>query len=609
MKAPDVTYSSGTTLTSDLRLSLSQRAIFNATLTLNGGGFFYDFPITPDLVLLVNNGFTATTQNLLLRNFSTSNLSLGSGSSIIFGDKTTLQFLYDQNITQTLSFSGNSTIIGDKNTLNLTSGKISVLANANLKIFNLNLIGVTSLNFGCIDNTGSITFENVKISIPNRWHWSNGSMLIKKNMVISDGVFCYASGMGSTVDSNSKLFFSNSLNFSYDPAKLSGQGIASRTNLTFTNTTSWLIINNANLFVTTTGMQLSKGSLGIIGVNNLYSDTTTTASNGLCFGDGTILGNDMQITNFNSTSAKLNVKSGSMTYQNVESQNYLKYGDLFSLKNNTYGFYLGWAVTRDTTLAIIGRTLSSPNENVQFYAQQNDTPSRWGTQGGTPGLYTGNKTGQPVKSGDVFRFERYYTATQTIQSSTTARFFRWIYDQPSPTSSPNPPYVRAVFDLDYTTYSHIIRIYKKGGSVGEAIAENDFVYFVGYQQPNPGNAYPGSMPASFNTQSLLSTTGSNATVGTQYYQLLSESGLKEMFAYSGTGPVTGFPTNIKDNAVFQVVGVVSGAWASATSFSTYDPTFINSNITYDIIGGNNGKGYTSEFAVQTYLPAASLNQF
>ncbi len=612
MQAADVTYSSGTTLTSDLRLSLSQRAIFNATLTLNGSGFLYDFPSTPDPVLIVNNSFTATLQNLLLRNFSTSHLSLGSGSSIIFGDKTVLQLLFDQTLTQTLNFSGSSNIIGNQNTVDLGTGKIVINAGGSLRFCNIKLKNITNLNLVCADNTASMIFENTTISIPNKWNFSTGSFSVLKNVKITDGIFCYASGMSSTIKQNSSLIFTNNLTFSYDPAKLSGQAVASKTNLTFSDTSSWLFLDNSSLFITSTGMHLCKGSLGIIGKNILYSDATLSASEGLCFGDGTSITNDLNVTNFNSPSASLDIKRGSATYQNVEVQQitYLKYGDLFSLKNNAFGFYLGYTAPVDYSggwLEYVGRSLSSPDNTVQFYAQQDDTPSRWGSQGGTPGLYTGSKIGQPVKSGDSFRFERFYSASQPFQTNPNSRMPFFIYDQPAPTTS-GANYKRANIGLNNSAYSYIMRIYKQGGNVGDPITENDLVYIVGYKQPNPGTQFPASAPASFNTQCILSTLNANATVGGNYYQILSESGLKEVFPYESTGPVTGFPSNIKTNALFQVKGVVSGAYATAASHTAYD-NYVTNSVFYDIIGGHNGQGYTVAYAVQIYLPAASLNQF
>ncbi len=318
IQSADVTYSGNTTLSADLKLSSASRAIFNATMTLNGAGFFFDFPVTSDIVFIVNPSFTATLQNLFLRNFSDANVSLSSGSSLVFGDKSVVQILFDQSLTHTLNFSGNSVILGNNNILDLGVGSISVKSNSNLTISNLNLINITSLNLGCIDNTGSITFENVSLSIPSRLNWSNGSFLISRKVEVCGGVFAYTSGMSSTISSASKLIFSKNLNFSYDPIKLSGQSIASKTNLAFTDTSSWLILNKATLTVTNTGMHLLKGSLGIVGKNSLYSDATLSASQGLCLGDGINLSNNLNITSFNSTGASIDVKQGKLTYQNIE---------------------------------------------------------------------------------------------------------------------------------------------------------------------------------------------------------------------------------------------------------------------------------------------------
>lgn len=314
---PDTTYSSNTTLSSDLRLSLASRAIFNATLTLDGAGFYFQMPITPDQVFLVNNGFTATTQNLLINDFVSGNLSLGTGSSVIFGTGTVINTLLDQTLTQTLQFSGNVYLRGVQNSLDLGSGAISVLANSSLTISNMNLINVVAKNLGCVDDTGSIIFQNVTLSTPSQWNFNKGSFLVKNYFEVTDGLFCYTSGMASTVDSNSTLLFSSNLNFSYDPVILSGYSVASQTNLAFTDTSSWLILDGATLYVTTTGMQLLKGSLGIIGKNSLYADSTLTPSRGLCFGDGLNANNDFRVVAFNSATSSIDVKTGFLTYQSI----------------------------------------------------------------------------------------------------------------------------------------------------------------------------------------------------------------------------------------------------------------------------------------------------
>lgn len=315
----DVTYSTNTVLSSDLRLSLSQRAIFDATLTLDAAGYFYQMPITPDPVLIINNGYTATLQNILIQDFSNYHLNIGSGSSIIFGNGSVVSILLDQVLTQTLNFSGNTVLTGSRNTIDLGTGAISVQPNSCLTISNLNLINVIATNLGCVDNTGSITFQNVVLSTPSSWNFNKGSFLIKSKFEVSDGIFCYTSGMSSTIATNSKLIFSNNLTFSYDPAKLSGQDVASRTNLNFTDTSSWLVLAETSLCVTTTGMHLLKGSLGIFGRNYLYSDATLTPSEGLCIGDGINLENNMNIsTSLYDPNVSIYVKKGLIVYQNVE---------------------------------------------------------------------------------------------------------------------------------------------------------------------------------------------------------------------------------------------------------------------------------------------------
>jgi hypothetical protein len=318
----DVTYSTDTTLNASLRLQgQSSFVTFNGNLTLNGAGYWCIMPNPSGQtmgVFIVNAGFTVTCINILFKEFWDANLNLGTGSSIIFGDNTIIQIHTDQTLTNTYNFAGTSILQGERNRINMGTGRILVNPGSNLTIANVTLNNVSATNLGCADNTGSIKFENVNIST-NTWNWNNGSFAVSNNVEIMDGTFVYTSAMSSTILANSQLRFSNNLTFSYDPVILSGQTKANPLNLTFTNTSSWLSLNSCSLYITTTGMQLLKGSLEVIGKNNLYSDATPTTGLGLIFGDGITYANDFRIQNFNSYLSSIDIKKGVLIYKNKES--------------------------------------------------------------------------------------------------------------------------------------------------------------------------------------------------------------------------------------------------------------------------------------------------
>ena len=486
--AADITFSSNTTLTQDLRLSASQRALITANATIDGAGYFGQCPITKDQVIVVSAGVAATLQNLLLRDFANTHLSLGSGSSIIFGNNTTVQTLVDQVLTNTLNFAGNSTLMGVRNVIDLAGGgSVIVKPGGCLTIANVSLVNVASSNLYCVDNTGSIKFENVTISIPNTWAWSHGSFSIAKNVELFDGIFVYASGLTSTVSANSRLILSNNLTFSYDPAILSGQSVASKLGLVFTNTTSWLVLNGCNLYVTNTGMQLLKGSLEVIGQNNLYSDALASASQGLLLGDGSIYANDFIAKKFNANLAGITVRKGLLTYQNVEISPGppICYGDGILLQHKTYGVYIRPTVPiiYDSSQLIwtLYATSSKPSSNNlgYFFVEPLDSSYRFGA----PGV-----VGTVVKSGDNIRLESVYG--QNIKGYNEA-FCMWFkHDGGTPPYSPliahggaGASFIFSCGPGNFNWPGAGYKIYKLGANVGDPIAQGDPIYLVSWIFP------------------------------------------------------------------------------------------------------------------------------
>lgn len=307
----DVIYSSNTSLSNDLRLSLSQRAIFNGSLTLDGAGYFYDFPCTPDPVVIINDGFQTTFENILLRNLSDVHINLGVNSGIIFGNNSVVQFLTDQALTHIYNFSGNATIVGNSNTLDLTNGQIYVGANSCLTISNLSLTHYwDSVNghskLQCVDNTGSIKFENVLL-LSEQLMWTMGSFVVSRALEISGGALIYSSEMGSTIDDCSKLILANSTLW---------YASTNATNLTFTNTSSWLALDYS-FIILSVDLFLRKGSLALNGYNFLFPFNSLT--NGIYIGDGVSANNNMVVKNFSSQISQIMMGDDSfIIYQNVD---------------------------------------------------------------------------------------------------------------------------------------------------------------------------------------------------------------------------------------------------------------------------------------------------
>lgn len=503
--AEDIILNQSISLSKPIALSYSQKIYCKNSLVISGNGHNINFSSSNYPLFFIDRNSNISFKNIILKNFSEQNISLGDQSSITFGKSCIVELKNDQFLNKDYLCQDKCAIMGNGNSISLKDGSIKVLSHGQLTISNTTLTNVSNKNFGCVDETGSISFENVIIAIPSGTLWDHS---LKSSKLTK----------AKTIENDNTTFFYGS-----------AQGI-----------------------------------------------------------------------NFK---IALNIEP-------IPQPKFLKYGDLFSLKNNSYGFYLGYSIPVDYQngwLQFVGRNLPSPNDSVQFYAQQDDTPNRWGATGGYPSLYNGSKIEKPVRSGDIFRFERFYSPSQIMQVNPNSRMPFCIFDQPAPTSIGNC-FKRAAIGISNAYYSYIVRIYKKGGCVGDPIAENDSVYFAGYKQPYPGEVFHLSIPTNFSQQMLLSTFNEVATVGNQYYQILSEKGVAEIFAYENNGPVTSFPENIKNNSLWQVVNVTDAGYMGATANDAYKNE-INNNVFYDTEGSHNGKGFTNAYAAQVFLPPASLNQF
>ncbi len=337
----DVTLSSGTSFSSDQRWSAANKLIIDATLTTSSTspGGVTSFPCNADQSLVVNNSYTYTIQNMFLKYLSPDHISLGTGSSIIFDSGSTIFFLKNETLNYTWKFGASSTLDGNNKTLTLgSSGILEVQAGGSLTLKDLTIYDVNGTNVRCADNTGTITFDNVKIVNRNSWSFQNGAFAVKNTLAMTGGgKFAYQSAYASTINDNSTLFLTDGMTFSYDPAKGSGQAVAGQQNLVFTNTSSKLWCDGVTLKITNTGMRLTKGTLQFDRFSSVYVDAATTnMARALILGDGDYR-NDPQI-NFG-PDAKVSLETGGIQYELAE-DNTIKVGDRIMLKNTLYGFYL-----------------------------------------------------------------------------------------------------------------------------------------------------------------------------------------------------------------------------------------------------------------------------
>ncbi len=456
-----INIAASTTLPIDLFISEDHPLSISATSTLSGNGHKIKFSDRSATQLTVANSVTLTTSDLVLEDLQPSQISLGSGSAIIFGNNTTVRLGKNSTLNSTWKFSGTSMLDGESKMLTLgSSGVIETQASSTLTLKDLTIYDVNNTNLRCLDNTGSIIFDNVKIINRNRWRFQNGSFAVTNNLsMLGGGTFSYESAYASTINDNSSLLFSDNMTFSYDPAKGAQQAVASQQNLVFTNSSSKLICDGISLKITNTGMRLTNGTLQLERINNIQSDANTTdSSRGLILGNGIYLNNLFLSIGPDS---QMNLETGVLKYENQERPS-LKFGDTILLRHKTYGLYFDWGIDDILNFAstVVGNT--SPTTRSYLYVAPGDVQTTWGT-----GILE-----TPVLTGSSYI--KFVMKSPDVSIS--------VYPYPAPIiSTPTPPYYAMLAHrvLDSYTYNPL-RIYKKGGSVGQQIFPGDEVYIMTY---------------------------------------------------------------------------------------------------------------------------------
>ena len=531
----DVTYSSNSSLTDDKRLQLSDVAIFTTTLTLDGAGFSFILPFTNDQVLIVQNSAIVTLTNILLQNFSPSHVSLGSGSSLTFGSGTYISLLKNESLNSTLKLAGTCVLDGGSKMISLgSSGVIEAQSGGSVTLRDLIIYDVNATNLRCADNTASINFDNVKIINRNVWNFATGAFAVTNNLsMLGGGTFVYQSAYASTINDNSTLFLTDGMTFSYDPAKGVSQAVAGQQNLVFTNTSSKLWLDGVTLKVTNTGMRITKCSMQFDRNCSIYSDAKLTDTlHALILGDTTI-NNDPAI--IFGPDAKINLESGVIEYDVREKIN-LKFGDSVLLRHKTFGLY----IERDPALNVGGFASTvygstTPSSNSHLYVGAGNSSQTWGSGLLETEVLTGSS------------YVKFVLASPYVSLS----FFPYITaGAVNVVSTPTPPYYAILAHAAYDSYDYNpIRIYKKGGLVGQNIFEGDEVYimtyYAGFARYLGSNniTYSGPFKEIFQYASVTQPANLDSQLTWIVEAINEKAYLSIPTNYSGTAPnVSGWPS-------------------------------------------------------------------
>jgi len=301
-------YKNGFTL-QDSSVTCTFQSVFPVSSNVNlSGGILYlnaDLNFDSPTHIISSGKFLANDHTIELSK-TTTVFADGSYSTTI--NNGNLAINYDLNLAGPLTFQGDCAFNCNGNAITLDSAaSILVENNTTLTIKDATICGLSGSNIRCLNDTGKIIFNNVILKPTANCSFSNGYFEILDYLEITGSyTFAYQSSVASTIKSKASLLLENQATFKYNPSS------TSKNLITFEDATSSLILDNATLLLTTTGIQLTKGNLYI-------NDVAYLTALG---GGQIILGNDSSSDDIYcqiSNDSSLNLTIGSLLYKNVNS--------------------------------------------------------------------------------------------------------------------------------------------------------------------------------------------------------------------------------------------------------------------------------------------------
>lgn len=223
----------------------------------------------------------------------------------------------DLNITGTVDFKGTCLIDGGKSRLVLGSnGSLKIGHNSTLTIKNVEIDGIKNCNIYCMDDSASLILDNVRWVQSGDYTFSRGSILIQNLVELSNKYkFIYASELTSTIDFDSRWYFSDLAQVSFGR----NRSVFDREPLYFQDYSSVLHLENATLAITSSGARLTNGTF--LCDREVKIDAGSMALYaGLAIGDGNAA-NDPNIKLF--PGAALKLINGLLTYNVAAASNFL----------------------------------------------------------------------------------------------------------------------------------------------------------------------------------------------------------------------------------------------------------------------------------------------
>ena len=306
-----------TTLGIHIVLSASKTINIGGNITLNGNKTFLYMGSSTTPLLIVQPGYTLTLTNIILMNFSFSQVQLGAGSNIVFGDGVQMEFGINQTLPtaymSNFRCQGNVKVLGRGQTLDLSNTASITIAGRRsaLMLDNVTLKNLRGTSLRVMHSNSTVSLKDSTLKLSSTYTFTQGHLeVVGDSKIMGDGqIFSYTSPQTSSICSRAMLTIDRNTTFSYSPHGSTNKGL-----IWMPDITSVLYLNGATLKTTTTGIQFKRGTLLIDGKVNLYNDSATRLSQAIIFGDG-VAGNDANISIM--PAASINLQTGLIDYRNV----------------------------------------------------------------------------------------------------------------------------------------------------------------------------------------------------------------------------------------------------------------------------------------------------
>ncbi len=247
---------------------------------------------------------------ILLKDLPVVHIEQPVGSRLVFGEDTTVELGENGVINTAWEFDGTVLFNGRGKTIELgSSGQLILRPGASVFFDNIKIRGIRDGKIICLDDTCTFSFGDVTWVQDDSISFTQGHFDVLGRFAIEGtGTFEMAVDEPCTIQSFGQLKIGRNTTFLYAPS------IADRSLLVMTGSSSEFFLNGGTLASTTTGIQLSVGTLIVDSKSFLRNDGAVSISEGISLGNG-VIAEDLEIKV--EPAATLELLSGILSYENA----------------------------------------------------------------------------------------------------------------------------------------------------------------------------------------------------------------------------------------------------------------------------------------------------